>query len=219
MDSLSGNASFTTYTSYAACCPSNPNYNSSADSTECDDYSACDYSGDFAAIGHKSYEYVQSHNLVAFFDASDANGYDFEDKYGGKRITLRKGNVSLTAIIADTCSDSDCDGCCTQNAKPFGYLLDMEYWTVINNFGTMDAADGQIAFYIEDGQDDALLGDDGGNDILWIWIVGAILASFMFVTVIGFVIIIKSRRKKRISTQTVDQHTFTLMTDQNLNSQ
>ena len=57
-NSLQGTASFTYYDSYPACCPDNPNYNPKAPTGECDDYSGCKYSGDFAAIGHKSFSYV-----------------------------------------------------------------------------------------------------------------------------------------------------------------
>lgn len=46
----SGVAQFTTYTSYASCCPDNENYDPNADTEECDKYSACDYSGEFEAI-------------------------------------------------------------------------------------------------------------------------------------------------------------------------
>ena len=70
-NSLQGVASFTWYSSYAFCCPDNPNYDPKASKEECDDYSACEYAGDFAAIGHKSFDYVKSNNLVAFYDNSD----------------------------------------------------------------------------------------------------------------------------------------------------
>jgi hypothetical protein len=50
VEAQSGVAQFTTYTSYAECCPENENYDPTADTKECDKYSACDYSGDFEAI-------------------------------------------------------------------------------------------------------------------------------------------------------------------------
>ncbi len=56
--------------------------------------------------------------------------------------------MNITAIIADTCSDNDCNGCCTRNANARGYLVDMEYWTVISNFGSTEHADGEISFTI-----------------------------------------------------------------------
>ena len=53
-------ARLTYYNSYPPCCPNSPNYDPKADKSECDDYSGCDYIGDFAAIGHKSLSYVQT---------------------------------------------------------------------------------------------------------------------------------------------------------------
>ena len=85
------------YDSYPACCPDNPNYNPKASTEECDDYSGCKYSGDFAAIGHKSFSYVKSNNLIAFYDNSDPSGKKFMTNYGGKQIKLTKGTVSFTA--------------------------------------------------------------------------------------------------------------------------
>jgi hypothetical protein len=141
-------ASFTTYTSYAPCCKSNPNYDPKYPTEECDDYSACDYPGDFAAIGHKSFSWVKSHDLIAFYDSSDKKGKQFDSKYANKQVKLRKNGVELTALIADTCGDWDCDGCCTANAKPSGFLVDMEYYTILRYFGSTDAAEGQIEFMV-----------------------------------------------------------------------
>jgi hypothetical protein len=44
-----------------------PNYDPNAGRTECNVYSACDYTGDFAYIGNKSLDYVRTNNLVSFF--------------------------------------------------------------------------------------------------------------------------------------------------------
>ena len=61
-------AALTHYNSYAACCKNNPNYDPKADKEECSDYSACKYSGLFAAFDEKkSFEWVKSHDLVAFY--------------------------------------------------------------------------------------------------------------------------------------------------------
>jgi hypothetical protein len=46
--------------------------------------------------------------------------------YGGKKIRLIKNNKTFTATIYDTCSDKDCSGCCSANARN-GYLVDLEY--------------------------------------------------------------------------------------------
>ena len=149
-NSLSGTASFTYYDSYPACCPDNPNYNPQASKEECDDYSGCKYSGDFAAIGHKSFDYVKSNDLIAFYDNSNASGSQFMSKYGGKQIKLTKGSVSFTALIADTCGNSDCKNCCAKNSQPSGFLVDMEYYTLMRHFGSKSAADGSISFVISD---------------------------------------------------------------------
>jgi hypothetical protein len=140
-------AQLTTFTSYPACCPDSPVYDPNAPTDECDDYSGCTYMGDFAAIGHKSFSYVKGHDLVAFYDDSDPNGKNFNKKYGGKTVQLKKGGKTFSALIADTCGNSDCNGCCTQNSK-HGFLVDMEYWTTERRIGGPDNADGTIQFQI-----------------------------------------------------------------------
>jgi hypothetical protein len=47
-------AGWTYYLSYTPCCRNSPNYDPNADRTECDVYSACSYTGQFAYIGYKS---------------------------------------------------------------------------------------------------------------------------------------------------------------------
>jgi hypothetical protein len=140
-------AQLTTFTSYPACCPGSPVYDPRAPRDECEDYSGCKYMGDFAAIGHKSFNWVKSHDLIAFYDDSDPNGSKFDKKYGGKTIQLKKGNQTFNALIADTCGNDDCDGCCRQNSKR-GFLVDMEYWTTVHRIGGPDHADGTIQFKI-----------------------------------------------------------------------
>ena len=145
---LSGDASFTYYESYPRCCPDNPNYDPNASKTECKDYSGCKYSGDFEALGHKSFDWVKSNDIVSFYDNSNASGSNFMTNYGGRTITLTKGSVTFTATIADTCANKDCNNCCAKNSLPSGYLLDMEYYTIKRHFGSISAADGQIHFTI-----------------------------------------------------------------------
>ena len=103
--------------------------------------------GDFAAIGHKSFSWVKSHDLIAFYDDHDRSGKDFNKNYGGKTVQLKKGSATFNALIADTCGNNDCDGCCTQNSK-HGFLVDMEYWTTLRRIGGPDNADGTIQFKI-----------------------------------------------------------------------
>ena len=85
------------------------------------------YSGLFAGLsGKKSFEWVKSNNLVAFFDSKDPNGVNWKSKYAGKKIKLSKDGKTFIATIVDTCSDKDCGGCCSRNAKG-GFLVDLEY--------------------------------------------------------------------------------------------
>ena len=56
----------------------------------------------------------------------------------------------FTAMIADTCGDYDCGGCCSANAAETGYLVDLEYFTLMRNFGDTSFADGNIEFYIDE---------------------------------------------------------------------
>lgn len=139
-------ASWTYYYSYAPCCPDSPNYDPNADTDECVNYSACDYTGEFAYLdGKQSFEFVASNNLVSFFTTNGDN-----KSYGGKSLLISAMGKTIEALVADTCSDRDCDGCCTENAMPSGNLIDMEAYTVINNFGDLSAADGQICWKLVD---------------------------------------------------------------------
>lgn len=143
---------FTSYTSFAECCPDNANYDSSASTDECDYYNACAYPGVFANVPRMTFEEVKSTNIVAFFATQN------NDFYKNKIIRVLKdpsGNTStespntVDSLIADTCGDSDCNGCCTSNASEAGgFLVDMEYWTVVNNFGSVSAASGKICWKI-----------------------------------------------------------------------
>jgi hypothetical protein len=127
-------AQLTMYWSYPTCCPDSPVYDPNAPTDECVKYSGCKYQGDFAVIGHQSLAYVQSHDLVAFYDDSDPDGNHFETNYGGKTIQLSKNGMIFEALIADTCGNADCNGCCAQNSKG-GFLVDMEYWTALRRLG------------------------------------------------------------------------------------
>jgi hypothetical protein len=149
-------AQLTTFTSFPACCPDSPVYDPDAPTSECDDYSACEYMGEFAAIGEKSFEWVQSHDLIAFYDDADPDGSGFNQKYGGRRIKLRKDGEEFEALIADTCGNQDCNDCCSENSQG-GYLVDVEFWTAERNLGGAQNADGTIEFQIlERNSDEAL---------------------------------------------------------------
>ncbi len=141
------------------CCPSSPNYDPLYPTEECDDYSGCEYMGDLAAFqsesnpdGHVSIEYIEAHNLVSFFDNSDPQGNSWATDYANRTIQIIKNyggsTVIFNATIADTCGNRDCSGCCTTNSRPSGFLVDMEYYTVMRNFNTTAAADGSLSFIV-----------------------------------------------------------------------
>jgi len=126
-------ANGTSYASYASCCPKSPNYDPHARTTECTDDSACQYTGQFSALGNKSYEYVKSTNIVSFYALKNsAHSYNsLKNKYIW--IRNRKNGIVLKAIVGDTCADTDCrkGPCCSDNAKKGGgYLVDIEMNTL-----------------------------------------------------------------------------------------
>lgn len=102
-------------------------------SEECIKFSGCDYMGDFAAIGHKTEEWVAAHNLIA------VHSRDF-NKYKLKTLRLKQKDFLIDAQVVDMCSDNDCDGCCTQNANSGGgFLIDLESYGV-KRFGLGDGS-------------------------------------------------------------------------------
>ena len=85
------------------------------------------YPGYFAGItGQKPLSWVQSNNIVSFYDSKDRYGVSWKKNFAGKTIRLSKGGKSFNATIWDTCGDNDCGGCCYRNSKG-GYLVDLEY--------------------------------------------------------------------------------------------
>jgi hypothetical protein len=99
-------------------------------SDECVIYNGCEWAGYFAAVeGQQSEEWVAAHNIVAMFSAGNDNAA-FET-HALKRLRLRKNGQEIDVRVYDTCGDSDCDGCCTQNATQNGYatLIDLESYT------------------------------------------------------------------------------------------
>jgi hypothetical protein len=104
-------------------------------SPECIQYSGCKYEGQFAACsGTKSLAWVMSHNIVSVFPLAGLAQHDLclKDKSGK---TMR-----VTAI--DTCADSDCNGCCTQNKGNAQLLVDVEKYT----YARFNGMDGPITW-------------------------------------------------------------------------
>jgi len=139
-------ASWTWFQSYAPCCKDSPNYDPDYPTLECDLYSACRYLGQFAySSGTRDYDYVSKNNIIAFFSTHGDN-----KSYGNKQIKIKAGSKTITASVLDTCGDSDCDGCCSKNAAPSGYLVDMESHTVERYFGSLDEAYGEVCWKLVD---------------------------------------------------------------------
>eukprot|EP00808_Paulinella_micropora_P025708 g58618.t1 len=116
-------------------------------------FSGCQYKGQFALFNEqKSLSWVQSNNIIAFYDNSDPSGSQWRTRYGGKRVRLSKSYNGRTyaweSTIVDTCGDGDCGNCCANNARATGYLVDIEYWSALAVFGTTDAVQGNIEMTI-----------------------------------------------------------------------
>jgi hypothetical protein len=100
-------------------------------SEECVKFNGCKWAGQFAALdGKQSKQWVKDHNIVAVHEK------DF-NKYKLKTLRLKKSGKQIDVTVYDECADSDCDGCCTQNAKQTGFLIDIEKFTK-QRFGTGD---------------------------------------------------------------------------------
>lgn len=100
------------------------NYTSYPDpgSEECVKYNGCTWAGQFAACdGTKSEVWVAAHNIVSVFpDFSTLKLHD---------LCLRQGQQVIVVTVLDTCADSDCSGCCTQNKGSASELIDIESYT------------------------------------------------------------------------------------------
>jgi hypothetical protein len=115
-------ANLTNFTSYP-----DPN------SDECINYNGCLWAGQFAFVSGKQPEsWVQANNIVAVH-SKDA------DTYKLKTLRLRQGTHQIDVKVYDVCADSDCGGCCTENANAggIGFLIDIEKYTM-QRFGSGD---------------------------------------------------------------------------------
>jgi hypothetical protein len=142
-------ARWTYYISYAPCCPGYSTFDPNADTTECTQYNACQWAGWFAYVaGQQTVSWVQTTNIVSFYSAHGDNA----SYGGGKTIEVQAAGQTVKALLADTCGDNDCsDGaCCTNNAwsNGSGYLVDMEYHTLVKYFGSTTAAQGTVCWRI-----------------------------------------------------------------------
>jgi hypothetical protein len=126
-------AAATHYTSYAACCKKNPNYDPKASTVECDQYSACSYPGLFIGVDCKvPIDNVKNTNIAAFYD--DANQKTdnmnwWRENVKGKQLYIRNPATKRVMLVyaLDTCGNKDCGGCCSKNSKKGGgFLIDLE---------------------------------------------------------------------------------------------
>jgi hypothetical protein len=91
-------------------------------SDECVKYNGCMWAGQFAACsGKKTEQWVSEHNIVAAFpDFASLKLHD---------LCLRAKGKTIVVTVYDTCGDSDCDGCCTENRGNADQLIDVESYT------------------------------------------------------------------------------------------
>ncbi len=108
----------TTFESY----PTNPQ--------ECIDNNGCAYVGLFSVCGDTPHSkaWVMSHNIVAAYPLGNLGLHD---------LCLKAGANTIIVTVLDTCSDSDCSGCCTQNRGNADALIDIESFTDMR-FGIND---------------------------------------------------------------------------------
>lgn len=91
-------------------------------SQECVEFNGCMWEGLFAGCEDKQTEaWVEAHNIAAVFP-----GFNSLEHH---RLCLRSGDRRMIVHVLDTCADSDCDGCCTENQGSADALIDLESYT------------------------------------------------------------------------------------------
>ena len=107
-------------------------------SEECVVYNGCEWAGYFAGLpDQQTEEWVSEHNIISVHEKDWG-------KYKLKTFRLRQNGRTIDATVYDKCADSDCEGCCTQNAGELGFLIDIESYTCERLSGTKDGCDGVI---------------------------------------------------------------------------
>jgi hypothetical protein len=103
-------------------------------SPECIQFSGCQYEGQFAACPvTEPQDWVMSHNIVSIYPNYGSlalHDLCLQDPATGQ---------SILVTVYDTCANSDCGGCCTQNKGSADALIDVEINTYMrfNNNDTM----------------------------------------------------------------------------------
>ena len=107
-------------------------------SEECVVYNGCEWAGYFAGInGQQTEQWVSEHNIISIHEKDWG-------KYRGKTFRLRQNDNTIDAVVYDKCADSDCDGCCTQNAGDLEFLIDVESYTCERLTGSKEGCDGVV---------------------------------------------------------------------------
>ena len=107
-------------------------------SEECVKYNGCQWAGYFAGIsGQQTEEWVSQHNIISIHEKD-------WDKYKLKTFRLRQNGRTIDAVVYDKCADSDCDGCCTQNAGQLRFLIDIESYSCERLTGDKEGCDGVV---------------------------------------------------------------------------
>jgi hypothetical protein len=90
-------------------------------SEECVKYHGCDYLGQFQACANAMPEsWVAGHDIASVFPLE---GLELHS------LCLRAGSRTMIVTVIDTCADSDCGGCCTENRGDADRLIDLEKYT------------------------------------------------------------------------------------------
>ena len=107
-------------------------------SEECVKYNGCEWAGYFAGLeNQQTAQWVSEHNIISIHEKDWS-------KYRGKTFRLRQNGNTIDAVVYDMCSDSDCDGCCTQNAGNLRFLIDVESYTCERLTGSKKGCDGVV---------------------------------------------------------------------------
>jgi hypothetical protein len=98
-------------------------------SEECIRFNGCAYEGQFQSCANTMPEsWVKAHNIAAVFPLAGLAMH---------RLCVRSGGRTIVVTAIDTCGDSDCDGCCTENRGSADALIDLEKYTD-QRFGVED---------------------------------------------------------------------------------
>lgn len=91
-------------------------------SEECIDYNGCFWEGQFTACEGKLEEkWVAATDIAAVFP-------HFKE-LAHHELCIRHGDKVMIVNVIDSCGDSDCDGCCTENKGDADALIDLESYT------------------------------------------------------------------------------------------